>query len=281
MGWALLQEGVTLGEGGGYTDILTLHTHHVCVGNGEATFTIFDDLGNGICRSFGPGGYVITHNGVEKASGGEFINSESVSFNITQPNPPTIGCSADATASNYRPDPDVEVCCEWDDDDVPAALSQRGPLVLISLHGSPSTSTNDEDYNAWCKAYVEQVLSDVACALSIPSSYVALGRRWLRRCRHEWREDGIVVPLNLRRNPWEGAMHACRRLNGQYAAEGSPLWRGNLTKTMRLNRDLPCNIGGSSTSSKSSKSPDAALEMADVGGDEDGNIFPWDDNDDI
>jgi len=262
--WELVQEGVTLGEGGGYTDALTLHTHHVCAGYGNVIFTIFDSYGDGICCSEeGQGGYVITHDGVEKASGGVFGFSESVSFDITHPIPPTIGCSTDATASNYRPNSDVEVCCEWDDGDVPAIdPGKKGTPVSISLHGSPSNSTSRDDYDAWCQAYVEQVLSDVACALSIPSSYVALGRKWLKRCRKEWREGGIVVPLILRRNPWEGHTHTCHRLNGQYAAEGSPLWRGNLTKEMRLDYP-PCNISESS----------AALEMADVGGDDEGDIF--------
>ncbi|EJK77417.1 hypothetical protein THAOC_00755 [Thalassiosira oceanica] len=144
-----------------------------------------------------------------------------------------VGCSADATASNYHPEPDVEVCCEWDDNDVPAAWG--GVPVLISLHGNPEDMSGrvafagasipapqitgvssaqvsatgkrdaiDEEYSAWCGAYVEQVRADVACALSIPSKYVAKGRGWLRRCRREWKETGIVVPLFLRFNPLGG-----------------------------------------------------------------------------
>lgn len=188
-----------------------------------------------------------------------------------------VGCSADATASNYHPEPDVEVCCEWDDNDVPAAWG--GVPVLISLHGNPEDMSGrvafagasipapqitgvssaqvsatgkrdaiDEEYSAWCGAYVEQVRADVACALSIPSKYVAKGRGWLRRCRREWKETGIVVPLFLRFNPWEEAWRTCRRLSGQYAGEGSPLWRGYLTKTMKLGGDTPCTVGKSKSS---------------------------------
>ena len=170
-----------------------------------------------------------------------------------------VGCSADASASNYLPDPTVEACCEWDDvpspDDrgFPAAISLRGDPAEMAARAafagqgdgsssSQSTSSiDDDDRAAWCEAYVTQVREDVACALSVPVDYVRAARGWRRDCRN-WEEEGdIVVPLVLRENRFVGDRRLCLRLNGQYAAPGSSLWKGYLTKTMALGEDPPCD----------------------------------------
>ena len=44
------------------------------------TFTIYDSYGDGICCSWGGGGYLVTYDGDEVASGGTFGNQESTNF---------------------------------------------------------------------------------------------------------------------------------------------------------------------------------------------------------
>merc|ERR1712029_8318 len=53
----------------------------------EYTFTITDAYGDGICCSYGNGGYKITVDGTEVVSGGDFGNSETETFTVNNPTP--------------------------------------------------------------------------------------------------------------------------------------------------------------------------------------------------
>ena len=50
--------------------------------NSELTFTIYDSHGDGICCESGEGSYLVSACGTIYASGGDFENSESTSFNV-------------------------------------------------------------------------------------------------------------------------------------------------------------------------------------------------------
>merc|ERR1711982_297826 len=70
-------------EGSGYSEADTLHTINMCLASDEYTFKINDAYGDGICCSYGEGGYKITVDGTEVVSGGTFGNSETKTFTVT------------------------------------------------------------------------------------------------------------------------------------------------------------------------------------------------------
>merc|ERR1711902_240045 len=70
-------------EGSGYSDANTLYTLNMCLETDEYTFYITDTYGDGICFSYGSGGYKIKVNGEEVVSGGEFGDSETETFSVT------------------------------------------------------------------------------------------------------------------------------------------------------------------------------------------------------
>ena len=88
-----------------------------------------------------------------------------------------MGCSKDAAATNYLSSPDVEVCCEFNEDSIdtdmdmgaggaPFSLKFNGDL-RDALERVPfyDDATSPERF---CSQYVEDVKTDVACSLSIP-----------------------------------------------------------------------------------------------------------------
>merc|ERR1711983_356437 len=87
-------------EGSGYSDANTLHTIDMCLETDEYTFNIADTYGDGICCSYGSGGYKIKVNGEEVVSGGEFGSSETEAFtvNASPVAPPTSAPVASPTA---------------------------------------------------------------------------------------------------------------------------------------------------------------------------------------
>merc|ERR1712048_1313710 len=83
-------------NGSGYSDANTLHSINMCLASDEYTFTITDAYGDGICCSYGNGGYKITVDGTEVVSGGEFGSSETESFTVSAP--PTAPVSPPSSA---------------------------------------------------------------------------------------------------------------------------------------------------------------------------------------
>merc|ERR1712029_1035449 len=69
-------------NGSGYSDANTLYTLNMCLETDEYTFYITDTYGDGICCSYGSGGYKIKVNGEEVVSGGEFGDSETETFTV-------------------------------------------------------------------------------------------------------------------------------------------------------------------------------------------------------
>merc|ERR1712060_402724 len=77
--------GDQLYDGSGYSDKNTLYTINMCLESDDYTFKITDTYGDGICCSYGQGGYVIKVDGTEVVSGGEFGDSETETFTVTAP----------------------------------------------------------------------------------------------------------------------------------------------------------------------------------------------------
>jgi len=90
-------------DGSGYSDANTLHTLNMCLETDEYTFNIADTYGDGICCSYGSGGYKIKVNGEEVVSGGEFGDSETETFTVT------FSCTEDSDCDDGDPDT-IDTC---------------------------------------------------------------------------------------------------------------------------------------------------------------------------
>merc|ERR1711933_464955 len=72
-----------------YSEKNTLYTIDMCLEPDVYTFTITDSYGDGICCSYGNGGYVIKVVTTEVASGGDFGSIETKTFTVAgQPTAP-------------------------------------------------------------------------------------------------------------------------------------------------------------------------------------------------
>merc|ERR1712183_252785 len=90
-------------NGSGYSDANTLYTLNMCLASDEYTFTITDGYGDGICCSYGNGGYKITVDGTEVVSGGDFGNSEIETFTVNNPIPSNAPIAPPTTAPVTNP----------------------------------------------------------------------------------------------------------------------------------------------------------------------------------
>merc|ERR1711902_249420 len=90
-------------NGSGYSDKNKLHTINMCLETDEYTFYITDTYGDGICCSYGNGGYKIKVNGEEVVSGGEFGDSETETFTVT------FSCTEDSDCDDGDPDT-IDTC---------------------------------------------------------------------------------------------------------------------------------------------------------------------------
>merc|ERR1739837_51990 len=104
-------------NGSGYSDKNKLHTINMCLETDEYTFYITDAYGDGICCSYGTGGYKIKVDGEEVVSGGEFGDSETETFSVTSSPvaPPTTApvtppTTAPVTAPVAPPTPTSDTC---------------------------------------------------------------------------------------------------------------------------------------------------------------------------
>merc|ERR1711971_880546 len=90
-------------NGSGYSDANTLHSTNMCLDPDEYTFSITDGYGDGICCSYGNGGYKITVDGTEVVNGGDFGNSDTETFTVNNPTPSTAPVAPPTTAPVTSP----------------------------------------------------------------------------------------------------------------------------------------------------------------------------------
>merc|ERR1712176_437891 len=87
-------------NGSGYSDANTLYTLNMCLEPDDYTFTITDAYGDGICCSYGSGGYIIKVDGTEVVNGGEFGSSTTETFTVdAAPTAPVTNPTAPPTTA--------------------------------------------------------------------------------------------------------------------------------------------------------------------------------------
>lgn len=96
---------------GTFTSGLETYTNQYCVSAGSAfDFTISDTYGDGICCSYGNGGYAVTYESAT-VTGGEFTDTESIqigSCGVTDPTTSPTPNPTTATTADQTPTPCVE-----------------------------------------------------------------------------------------------------------------------------------------------------------------------------
>merc|ERR1712228_776742 len=105
--------GDQLYDGSGYSDKNTLYTINMCLESDDYTFKITDTYGDGICCSYGQGGYVIKVDGTEVVSGGEFGDSETETFTVSAPPTAPVSPPSPVTAPAPTPHPTGKAPTPW------------------------------------------------------------------------------------------------------------------------------------------------------------------------
>ncbi|AXR06675.1 HNH endonuclease signature motif containing protein [Salinimonas sediminis] len=80
--WSITDgSGSTVASGAGYASNSTTQESQ-CLANGDYTFTISDEYGDGICCNYGNGSYELSFGSATAASGGQFGSAESTNFTL-------------------------------------------------------------------------------------------------------------------------------------------------------------------------------------------------------
>jgi len=96
--------GTKVMEGSGWPSN-SVNSFWKCVASGAYTFTIKDGYGDGLCCTYGQGGYVVKANDVEVASGGDFDSEETKTFDVADLAPTTPAPVSPTTAPVAPPTP--------------------------------------------------------------------------------------------------------------------------------------------------------------------------------
>jgi len=146
------------------------------------------------------------------------------------------GCSLDVTASNYVANPDVEVCCEWENP--PWSTSCGSALLCLHFEGDanelfssvPFTTGTNEEKIEFVENYALQVKNDISCSLGIPNVHVDTYAD----------VDSFFSDMTVFVKFKEGtpAAYSAELLIEQYNDPASRLWKGYLTKTLKNGLDL-------------------------------------------
>merc|ERR1711862_880826 len=93
-----------MGEGSGWP-ANSVNSFWKCFDSGSYKFTITDGYGDGICCSYGNGGYSVKVDDKEVASGGQFGSEESKTFEVGSSTPTTPSPSTSAPVPAPTPPP--------------------------------------------------------------------------------------------------------------------------------------------------------------------------------
>jgi len=149
-----------------------------------------------------------------------------------------MGCSRDMEASNYHATPDVEVCCKYNNINPERTT---GAFVRLEFETDLSEAlrhiafSQDVDATArFCTQYVNDVKSDVACSLAIPHSMIKIVSPSKSNPCGDWMNTGIKVELILISFGSRTDLSLKKELERQHNDPDSFLWKGYLTKTLKV-----------------------------------------------
>merc|ERR1712039_899889 len=111
-----------MGQGSGWP-ANSVNSFWQCFSSGSYTFTITDSYGDGICCSYGNGGYSVKVNDQQVASGGQFGSEETKSFQVGAAPPTTWAPVSPPTTSAPIPAPSSPVSPPTTSAPIPAPSS--------------------------------------------------------------------------------------------------------------------------------------------------------------
>jgi len=130
--WSITQGSTTVASGSGYASNQS-YTETICLPDGDYTFTINDQYGDGICCQYGNGSYSLSDGSTTLASGGQFTNSESTNFTIGGSTPTPCDTPSGLSSSNVA---QTSFTLSWNA--VSGAASYE-----VDVNGSVLTSSNN------------------------------------------------------------------------------------------------------------------------------------------
>jgi len=203
-----------------------------------------------------------------------------------------MGCSRDVEATNYLSSPDIDVCCEFDEDGDDAdggggggqngedacegrGFNQQqclavgccqwdndmcwsnvgtkdcaggdgvGTTIGFAFEGDVSDMLNrvafpdEDDSSTFCSQYIADVKADIACSLAIPKKAVIITYPTSEDSCGNWKTEGIFIQMELM--SWGDSDSEALRdtLLSQHKDVNSHLWRGYLTKTLKVATESP------------------------------------------
>merc|ERR1719422_1761720 len=107
-----------------------------CFSSGSYTFKITDAYGDGICCSYGNGGYSVKVNDVQVASGGQFGSEETKSFQVGAAPPTTPAPVSPPTTSAPIPAPSSPTSAP--NNGVPTSYPTHTPPTMYPTHTVPT-----------------------------------------------------------------------------------------------------------------------------------------------
>jgi len=149
-----------------------------------------------------------------------------------------MGCSTDETASNYCKNPDVEVCCEWDDGigifhcestvyEVTLQFEGDANEMMLSV---PFTTASSDEQEEFVNQYALQIKTDISCSLGIPKDLVDTSADVSSLV------DGtmaVTVAFGKSSAYFSSPQENMQKLIQQYDDPQSSLWKQYLTKTLK------------------------------------------------
>jgi len=158
-----------------------------------------------------------------------------------------MGCSTDDTASNYCKNPDVEVCCEWDDGIGLATCNNEHYEFSLHFEGNanemmlsvPFTSASTDEQQEFVNQFALQVKTDISCSLGIPKDLVYTS------ADVSCITDGtmiVTVAFGKSSMYFSSPKTHAEKLIQQYNDPRSSLWRQYLTKTLKDDLDIDYKV---------------------------------------
>jgi len=154
-----------------------------------------------------------------------------------------LGCSKNALATNYVPSDtvDVETCCAFQDEgpDADAPSSTTKLTFAAPIKMSEKRVAVAGGASRWCGVFADDLASDIACALALPSSVVTI--QGMEACVASGEIRSFVAVIHTQKTPIPGTLGpdaAALKLAEEWGMQGGgatglgALWKGYVSKLL-------------------------------------------------
>jgi len=192
----------------------------------------------------------------------------------------TYGCSKSKAASNYMAAPDVEECCKWqavvasEVRGASAVLTFDGDIKMIDPSINPSRRERMPSTNAFCEQFLQSLHDDLSCALGVPhvlikvipfqvSKKPRLGCSFFTES-FEIGVDLFPVATTEAITGLPAPADLAQQLQDQHGDVSSPLWKGYLTKMLKVDATPSITIHSAPPSTSNAPTSSAPMGTSDL-----------------